>query len=44
MGEGRIFLKNLHTSPFDEDLSNELDFGRIHLTGQYLSGDFVAGG
>jgi hypothetical protein len=33
MGGGRIILK---TSLFNEDLSNEPNFGQIHLAGQYL--------
>ena len=36
MGGGPIFLKTYHTSLFNEDLSNEPNFGRIHLAGQYL--------
>ncbi len=32
----RIFLKSFRTSLFNEDLSNEPNFGRIHLAGQYL--------
>jgi len=36
MGGGRIFLKNHRASLFNEDLSNEHDFCRIHLAGQYL--------
>ncbi len=36
MGGGRIFLKNRRASPFNDDLSNEPNFGRIHLAGQYL--------
>jgi hypothetical protein len=35
-GGRRIFLKIFHTSLFNEDLSNEPNFGRIHLAGQYL--------
>ncbi len=30
------FSKNLHASLFSDDLSNEPNFGRIHLAGQYL--------
>jgi len=30
MGGGRIFLKT-----FNDELSNEPNFGRIHLAGQY---------
>jgi hypothetical protein len=36
MGGGWIFLKSFRASLFNEDLSNELNFNRIHLTGQYL--------
>jgi hypothetical protein len=36
MGDRRIILKNLRTSSFNKDLSNEPNFGRIHLAGQYL--------
>jgi hypothetical protein len=36
MGDGRIFLKNLRASLFNDDLSNEPNVGRIHLAGQYL--------
>ncbi len=36
MGDGRIFLKNLGASVFNDDLSKESNFGQIHLTGQYL--------
>jgi hypothetical protein len=32
MGDGWIFRASL----FNEDLSNEPNFGRIHLAGQYL--------
>ncbi len=28
--------KNLRASLFNDDLSNEPNFGRIHLAGQYL--------
>jgi hypothetical protein len=35
-GGGRIFLKTFRASLFNEDLSNEPNFGRIHLAGQYL--------
>ncbi len=31
MGDGRIFLKTIN-----KDLSNEPNFGLIHLAGQYL--------
>jgi hypothetical protein len=30
------FSKNLHASLFNDDLSNEPNFGRVHLAGQYL--------
>ncbi len=30
------FLKTYRASLFNEDLSNEPNFGRIHLAGQYL--------
>ncbi len=33
---GRIFLKTFRASLFNEDLSNEPNYGRIHLAGQYL--------
>ena len=36
MGGGRIFLKTFRASLFNEDLSNEPNFGRIHLAGPYL--------
>ncbi len=36
-GGTRIFLKTFRASLFNEDLSNEPNFGRIHLAGQYLS-------
>jgi hypothetical protein len=35
-GGGRIFLKSLRDTSFNKDLSNEPNFGRIHLAGQYL--------
>jgi hypothetical protein len=35
-GVGRILLKTFRVSLFNEDLSNEPNFGRIHLAGQYL--------
>jgi hypothetical protein len=35
MRDRRIFLKSLRDNPFDKDLSNEPNFGRIHLAGQY---------
>ncbi len=35
MGEGRIFLKIFRASSlFNDELSNEPNFGRIHLAGQ----------
>ncbi len=36
MGVGRIFLKTFCASHCNEDLSNEPNFDRIHLSGQYL--------
>jgi hypothetical protein len=36
MGGGRISLKVRRASLFNDDLSNEPNFGRIHLAGQYL--------
>ncbi len=36
MGGMRIFLKTFRASLFNDDLSNEPNFGRIHLAGQYL--------
>jgi hypothetical protein len=39
MGFGRIFLKTFRASLFNEDLSNEPNFGRIHLAGHYLQGN-----
>ncbi len=36
MGGGRIYLKTFRVSLYNEDLSNEPNFGRIHLAGQYL--------
>ncbi len=36
MGGRQIFLKTFRSSLFNEDLSNEPNFGRIHLAGQYL--------
>ncbi len=36
MGGGRIFPKNLRASLFNYDLSDEPNFGLIHLNGQYL--------
>ncbi len=36
MGDGRIFLKTGRDASFNKDLSNEPNFGRIHLAGQYL--------
>jgi hypothetical protein len=37
MGGGRIFLKTFRASLFNEDPSNEPNFGQIRLAGQYLS-------
>jgi hypothetical protein len=36
--DGRIYLKIFYPSLFNDDLSNEPNFGRIHLAGrgQYL--------
>ncbi len=36
MGDGRILLKPRRNDSFKKVLSNEPNFGRIHLTGQYL--------
>jgi hypothetical protein len=36
MRGGQIFLKTFGASLFNEELSNEPNFGRIHLAGQYL--------
>ncbi len=36
MGDGRIFLKSLLDAFFNKDVSNEPNFNRIHLAGQYL--------
>jgi hypothetical protein len=36
MWGGRIFLKTLRAKLFNANLSNEPNFGRIHLAGQYL--------
>ncbi len=36
MGDGRIFLKTRRDASFNKDLSNEPNFDRIHLAGQYL--------
>ncbi len=36
MGDGPFFSKNLQASLFNDNLSNEPNFGRIHLAGQYL--------
>ena len=36
MGNGRIFIKSLGDVSFNKDLSNEPNFDRIHLAGQYL--------
>jgi hypothetical protein len=38
MGEGLIFIKkNLRASLFNDDVSNESNFGHIYLVGQSLS-------
>jgi hypothetical protein len=34
--QGGFFPKNLRASLFNDDLSNEPNFGRIRLAGQYL--------
>jgi hypothetical protein len=36
MGDGQIFSKNLSSYLFNDDLSNEPNFGWVHLVGQYL--------
>ncbi len=36
MGDGRILLKLRRDDSFKKVLSNEPNFGRIHLAGQYL--------
>jgi hypothetical protein len=36
MGHGQIFLKTRRDASFNKDLSNEPNFDRIHLGGQYL--------
>ncbi len=36
MGDGRIFLKTRRDASFNKDLSNEANFDRIQLAGQYL--------
>jgi hypothetical protein len=36
MGGGRILPKNLCAYLFNDDLSNEPNFGQIHLAGEYL--------
>ncbi len=36
MVDGRIFLQSLRDASFNKDLSNEPNFNRIHLAGQYL--------
>jgi hypothetical protein len=36
MVSGWIFLKTFRASLFNDDLSNEPNFGRIHLVGQYV--------
>jgi hypothetical protein len=35
-GDGQILLKPRRDDSFNKDLSNEPNFGRIHLAGQYL--------
>ncbi len=35
-GDGQIFLKTRRDASFNKDLSNEPNFDRIHLAGQYL--------
>ncbi len=34
--DGRILLKHPRDTSFNKDLSNEPNFGRIYLAGQYL--------
>ncbi len=36
MGDEHIVSKKLRASLFNDDLSNEPNFSRIHLPGQYL--------
>ncbi len=36
MGDGRILLKPRRDDSFNKVLSNEPNFGRIYLAGQYL--------
>jgi hypothetical protein len=36
MGDGRIFLNKHRASLFNEDLSNEPNFGWIHFARKYL--------
>jgi hypothetical protein len=36
MGDGRIFLKTRRDASFNNDLSYEPNFDRIHLAGEYL--------
>ncbi len=36
MGDRRIFIKTGHDASVNKDLSNEPNFDRIHLAGQYL--------
>jgi hypothetical protein len=36
MEGGQIFPKNLRAFFFNDDLTNEPNFGQIHLAGQYL--------
>ncbi len=38
-GGRQIFLKNCRAYLFNDDLSKEPNFGRIHLAGQYLNLD-----
>jgi hypothetical protein len=37
MGDGRIFYINLRASLVNDDLSNDPNFGQIHLVGQNLN-------
>jgi hypothetical protein len=36
MGDRRTFLNHLRETSINNDLSNEPNFGLIHLAGQYL--------
>ncbi len=36
MEGGRIFLQTFRASLLNDDLSNEPNYGRIYLVGQYL--------